>query len=485
MNGRIDSTGTGTGHGRHRRGSGTWTPAVPHAQGHHSHRAYGGTGTLEPPVQRTDPGFHASRGELPISARADYADFGARAELGTRADQGGGAYSGARPDFGGGAYPGARTAFGDSGDFSDFADRGEFGNHGERGGFGDRGEVEGHVDQADLADTAPLAPPVLPSQRGEQRPPTANTADVTGPVRRTKVTLTPPTPPAPEEEDAEDEARIYLAPPVDGLSTFDLGSVPASVTPPRTWRKAAWFAAASSGGVVVAMLCAGSFLVGQPPASESRAINGWLGENGGGGHPLVQGDLPLPGDGTGTGTSNEPPATDDTGTTDPSLPGSDLPTSGGRPGTSTGDAPSSVGGGRPTTSPTGPGSGQPDSSKPQPELQKPPSKPAKREFEKQRYWTSNDPKTMADHSEKFFNTVTEDPGSAAALTEGELQQEGASGLRESYSDVAYFEVKHIYVDPNDGVTVNTVEVTHTDGSKSTEQRTLVFSENDKITNDGR
>ncbi|MGC7095842.1 hypothetical protein ACPZ19_14315 [Amycolatopsis lurida] len=477
MNGRIDSTGTGTGHGRHRRGSGTWTPAVPHAQGHHSHRAYGGTGTLEPPAQHTDPGFRASRGELPIPARADGADFGARD---------GSLYPGARDDRGGGAFPGARNAFGDRGNFSDhgnftdFADRGEFG---DRSNFADRGEF-GEVDgRADLADTAPLAPPVLPSQRGEQRPPAA---EATGPVRRTKVTLTPPPPPpAPEEEDADDEARIYLAPPVDGLSTFDLGSVPASVTPPRTWRKAAWFAAASSGGVVVAMLCAGTFLVGQPPASESRAINGWLGENGGSGHPLVQGDLPLPGDGTGTGTSNEPPATDDTDTTDPSLPGSDLPTSGGRPGSSTGDAPSSVGGGRPTTSPTGPSSGQPDSGKPQPELQKPPSKPAKREFEKQRYWTSNDPKTMADHSEKFFNTVTEDPGSAAALTEGELQQEGASGLRESYSDVAYFEVKHIYVDPNDGVTVNTVEVTHTDGSKSTEQRTLVFSENDKITNDGR
>lgn len=446
MNGRIDSTGTGTGHGRHRRGSGTWTPAVPHAQGHHTHRAFGGTGTLEPPAQRTDPGFRASRGVLPVPARADLAegpDFSDRgfapsthAELGVRGDRG-------------------------------FAPRAD---------LGVRGDL---ADYPDLDDTAPFSPAALPSQRGEQRPPAA---EVTGPVQRTKVTLTAPTPPPAPEEEADDEARVYLAPPVDGLSTFDLGSVPASVTPPRTWRKAAWFAAASSGGVVVAMLCAGTFLVGQPPASETRAINGWLGENGGGGHPLVQGDLPVPGDGTGTGTSTEPPATDEA---DPSVPGSDLPSSGDQPGTSTGDAPSSVGGSRPTTPQTGPGSGQPDSSEPQPDLHKPAVKPAKREFEKQRYWTSNDPKTMADHSEKFFNTVTEDPDSAAALTEGELQQGGASGLEKSYSDVAYFEVKHVYVDPNDGVTVNTVEVTHTDGSKTTEQRTLVFSENDKITNDGR
>ncbi|QIZ34718.1 hypothetical protein [Saccharopolyspora sp. ASAGF58] len=34
--------------------------------------------------------------------------------------------------------------------------------------------------------------------------------------------------------------------PVGGLHKFDLGMVPASVTPPRTWRQAAWFAIASS-----------------------------------------------------------------------------------------------------------------------------------------------------------------------------------------------------------------------------------------------
>ncbi|MFD2397315.1 hypothetical protein ACFSVJ_11840 [Prauserella oleivorans] len=69
-----------------------------------------------------------------------------------------------------------------------------------------------------------------------------------------------------------------MAPPPDGLGKFDLGSVPASVTPPSTWRKAAWFASLSSGGVVVALLVAGTALV--TPDDDRRAIEGWPDRNG-------------------------------------------------------------------------------------------------------------------------------------------------------------------------------------------------------------
>jgi hypothetical protein len=51
--------------------------------------------------------------------------------------------------------------------------------------------------------------------------------------------------------------------------------------------------------------------------------------------------------------------------------------------------------------------------------------------------------------------------------------------------VAYFEVKNVYIDQNDGYTVNTVEVTHTDGTKTVERRTLTFGDNNKIESDGR
>ncbi|NUT47951.1 MAG: hypothetical protein HOV94_11670, partial [Saccharothrix sp.] len=38
-----------------------------------------------------------------------------------------------------------------------------------------------------------------------------------------------------------------------GLRKFNIGLVPASVTPPRTWRLAAWFAVLSSAGVLVGL----------------------------------------------------------------------------------------------------------------------------------------------------------------------------------------------------------------------------------------
>lgn len=108
--------------------------------------------------------------------------------------------------------------------------------------------------------------------------------------RRTKVTLTAPT--CHDEQREDDDVRVYVAPPETGLGTFDLGSVPASVTPPRTWRKAAWFATASSGGVVVALLFAGSALVGKP--APDQAGEAWV-PGLGGGLPTVEGERIVPG----------------------------------------------------------------------------------------------------------------------------------------------------------------------------------------------
>src|SRR3954447_24713372 len=63
-----------------------------------------------------------------------------------------------------------------------------------------------------------------------------------------------------------DEPTVPLpaVPPIDidplldtdpvGLRKFDIGTVPASVTPPRTWRRAAWFSVGSSVAALVALL---------------------------------------------------------------------------------------------------------------------------------------------------------------------------------------------------------------------------------------
>src|ERR1043165_8076446 len=72
-------------------------------------------------------------------------------------------------------------------------------------------------------------------------------------------------------EHAPAHAQPDLAPPptaaettVPGLHKFDLGSIPASVTPPRTWRKAAWFAVGASLAVVFGLAFAAAALVGSP-----------------------------------------------------------------------------------------------------------------------------------------------------------------------------------------------------------------------------
>ncbi len=53
-------------------------------------------------------------------------------------------------------------------------------------------------------------------------------------------------------------ARVYALPeaPATGLRKFDLGNVPASVTPPRSWRRAAWFAVGTSAAVVLGLTVA-------------------------------------------------------------------------------------------------------------------------------------------------------------------------------------------------------------------------------------
>lgn len=53
------------------------------------------------------------------------------------------------------------------------------------------------------------------------------------------------------------------------LHDFDLGMVPASVTPPRTWRHAAWFAVISSAATLGGLMFATTALVGNSPGTQA------------------------------------------------------------------------------------------------------------------------------------------------------------------------------------------------------------------------
>ncbi|WP_326568191.1 hypothetical protein VSH64_41535 [Amycolatopsis rhabdoformis] len=343
----------------------------------------------------------------------------------------------------------------------------------------DQAEAEAAREHVDLSAAGKSNRAENPNREAQPEPP-----------KRQRVTLRAPAVKARERgpfdeaalDEEEDEVRVYAAPLLDGLGKFDLGSVPASVTPPKTWRKAAWFATGASGAVVVGLLFAGTFLVGGPTTTTDALGGGWPGRQNGG-NPLI---LPDPSLGQQGGTGGGPQdsssggkhrTADDSADSDPdthpqNAVGSD--TSEARTPTDSSSSDSSA----PVT--TGPTStpAAPDA--------KPPVTPAQRETSPTNpfYGPAKNPKTMGDNTEKFFNTVTTDPNEAAAVTTGDLKQEGPQGLRQRYANVAYFEVKKVEIDPDSNTTVNTLEVTHTDGTKTIEQRTLTFGDDEKIADDG-
>ncbi|MTD56296.1 hypothetical protein GKO32_20275 [Amycolatopsis sp. RM579] len=293
--------------------------------------------------------------------------------------------------------------------------------------------------------------------------------------KRTKVTLTPP---AAKGESVDDDVRVYAAPAETGLSSFDLGSVPASVTPPRSWRKAAWFATASSGGVVLALLFAGSALVGKP--APSQAGDAWI-PGLGGGLPTIGGErvVPVPG-----GTSSDSLTKSRGSATDPGAVSDPVrrPDSVRSPGTTTSlDEFTSS-----TTAPTTDDGWDSSPSTPTttPVPRKPPPTPAPYSQDPTRFaFSQGDPKTLAENSQTYLDTVTDNPQAAYAMTTGDLQQEGTQGIEQKYAEVAYFQVEHVQVHQYDGKTVCTVKTVRKDGAETTEQKTLTFQRG-KIASDG-
>ena len=319
-------------------------------------------------------------------------------------------------------------------------------------------------------------PAVPPRSEPRSEPPTEPTITPAEQAAcRTRVrmpTVRAQRPPSDDGDTGGDEARVYQVPP-SGLGGLAIGSVPASVTPPKSWRRAAWFATGASGLVVVGLLFAGTFLVGKPDAG-STAQGGWPGFQGVA--PAITEDLSggmPPGEHEGSGAATHTARRPDRAA------GQAVPGAGA--GTRDDATPSGQGGqpGGPVTTGTAAPSGPPE---------KPPITPAPRETPvKPPWWYSFPPdaQTMGDNSEKFFNTVTTDPNQAASVTTGQLHDQGPQALAARYAGIAYFEVKKISIDQQRGVTVNTVEVTHTDGTKTIEQRTLTFGDGDKIADDGR
>jgi hypothetical protein len=236
---------------------------------------------------------------------------------------------------------------------------------------------------------------------------------------------------------------------VPGLRKFDLGTIPASVTPPRSWRRAAWFAVGASLAVVGALSFAASALMGQPrnPGTIDALPN----------YPSMPMFL---------GTSASEPPSDPTRSPKPTT-SSSTKSSDRRTSTTTDQAnrPSSGGG-----SGTGGTSTPATSSKPTP-IYTPPV----RETTPKRAFAMSDPKVIGDRTELFYKYVTSNPDAAYQMTTGEMYLQGKDAFRARYSGIRSVRVRRIGIDPNQGTTMSEVQVTKADGSTFTEVRQLRFT----------
>ncbi|HJP75277.1 MAG TPA: hypothetical protein VJ914_13465 [Pseudonocardiaceae bacterium] len=253
-----------------------------------------------------------------------------------------------------------------------------------------------------------------------------------------------------------------------GLHKFDLGYIPASVTPPRSWRRAAWFTVFCSAAALVGLMFVTSELVG--PVHVASDINSL---------PGLPTDLPFYTPPSSDGTSpavrhGQPPSRPGQPSQRPGQPGSAAqPTdargrpivTGGPDGTSdTQPSGTSTAGNGPSTVVTSPSTVTTVNTGP----------------------PAVDPGKLGTRTEQFFHEVTNNVDAAAGMTSDTVRGDAKAIIEQNYGDLSTIQIKSVSVDPGNGLTVSVLQVTNKDGSVSTEQRTLQFtlSGDPKIENPG-
>ena len=225
----------------------------------------------------------------------------------------------------------------------------------------------------------------------------------------------------------------------DGLRKFNIGLVPASVTPPRTWKRAAWFAVVSSVLVLVGLSVAAAKLVGGGGGVEKVGLPGYPSDV-----PIISA---LPTGGTSPSATGTKPSAANTGRGAP-VPGTGTRTA---PGTSQGSATSAKPSGTaPPVITTVPVTQAPvvDGSK------------------------------IAQQTEHFYRAMATNADTALAMTTDTVRSNAGALLEGRIADISLIEVKEIVVDPSKGLTVSLLQVTKKDGSVSTEKRELSFTVGD-------
>ncbi|CRK59920.1 hypothetical protein [Alloactinosynnema sp. L-07] len=274
--------------------------------------------------------------------------------------------------------------------------------------------------------------------------------------------LRPRRPQPPREDDTDVLpviAGLFPDAPATGLAKFDLGSIPASVTPPRSWRRAAGFAVAASILVLVGLLYAASTLVTGPRRPE--IVDALPGLPSGPempielpGEPLMS-QRPAP---SSAAPSTSASRTQPKRTTDrPRQPGPSAPGSTDQPTPTSSTVAATT-----TTTPT-------RTTVETPVLIGP----------------VVDAKTIGDRTETYFSAVANDPDSAFAMTTGQARRDGEDEIQRRYADVTRVEVQKMTIDKNRSTTRSVLRVYRDDGTISTEERELTFTygTNPKITQD--
>lgn len=235
-----------------------------------------------------------------------------------------------------------------------------------------------------------------------------------------------------------------------GLRKFDLGIVPASVTPPRSWRRAAWFAVGTSAVVLCGLAVAAARLVGAPSGDTIDALPTFPTQELG---PLLVDDTTpaAPSVHTRTGSLSPSAHPDTARRTDDAAP--PAPAHPGGPGAPGGD---------PTdpTDPTG------TSTEPTP--------PRRTTISSEPVAPSS-PETMGDRTERYFTLVTEDPRAAHQMCAGSMANAGPEGIEQRYAGVHHVEVQQITIDGDQATTTSTVRIVYENGTETIERRQLTFT----------
>jgi hypothetical protein len=226
----------------------------------------------------------------------------------------------------------------------------------------------------------------------------------------------------------------------DGLRKFNIGMVPASVTPPRTWKRAAWFAVVSSVLVLVGLSFAAAKLVSGGGEVERIGLPGYPSDV-----PLISA---LPTGATTPSATGARPSAANTGRDAPA-PGAGSPaprTTDGVQGYAPGP------GSRPTGSVLPAITTVPVSQAP-----------------------VVDGTVIAQRTENFYQAMLTNADTALALTTDTVRANAGTLLEGRLADISQIEVKEIVVDPSRGLTVSLLQVTRKDGSTSQEKRELSFT----------